>query len=165
MSIKIFDAPRRTSFCATVNDDRFLRDLTGNRRWAVIEIDEIDKEALRGLSTEWLMQMWRQAYELYLNDNNYFRLTDEELNALEQENKKSIVLLPCETELYDLLDWDAPINEWRYTTATDVLRRLEIKNLDAQKLGYAVKNIARRDERIVKKHSKYGSTYLLPPKK
>jgi len=157
--------PRRTSFCATVNDDRFLRDLTGNRRWAVIEIDKIDKKALRVLSTEWLMQMWRQAYELYLNDNNYFRLTDEELNALEQENKKSIVLLPGETELYDLLNWDAPVNEWTYTTATEILRRLDIKNIDAQKIGYVLKKIARQDERIVKKHGKYGSTYLLPPKK
>ncbi|MBQ6908489.1 MAG: hypothetical protein IJQ29_00105 [Synergistaceae bacterium] len=158
-------APRRTSFCATVNDDRFLRDLTGNRRWAVIEIDTIDKQALRGLSTEWLKQMWRQAYELYLSDNNYFRLTDEELNALEQENKKSIVLLPGETELYDLLNWDAPINEWAYTTTTEILRKLDIRNIDAQKLGYAIKKIARNDERIDKKRNKYGNTYLLPPLK
>ena len=158
-------APRRTSFCATVNDDRFLRDLTGNRRWAVIEIDTIDKKALRGLSTEWLKQMWRQAYELYLSDNNYFRLTDEELNALEQENKKSIVLLPGETELYDLLNWDAPINEWTYTTATEILRKLDIRNIDAQRLGYAIRKIARHDERVDRKHSKYGNTYLLPPLK
>lgn len=158
-------APRRTSFCATVNDDRFLRDLTGNRRWAVIEIDEIDKKALRGLSTEWLKQLWRQAYELYLSDNNYFRLTDEELNALEQENKKSIVLLPGETELYDLLNWDEPINEWTYITATEILRRLDIKNIDAQKLGYAIRKISRHDERVVKKRNKYGNSYLLPPLK
>ena len=158
-------APRRTSFCATVNDDRFLRDLTGNRRWAVVEIGTIDKQALRGLSTEWLKQLWRQAYELYLSDNNYFRLTDEELNALEQENKKSIVLLPGETELYDLLNWDAPINEWTYTTATEILRKLDIRNIDAQRLGYAIRKIARHDERVDRKHSKYGNTYLLPPLK
>ena len=158
-------APRRTSFCATVNDDRFLRDLTGNRRWAVIEIDTIDKKALRGLSTEWLKQMWRQAYELYLSDNNYFRLTDEELNALEQENKKSIVLLPGETELYDLLNWDAPINEWTYTTATEILRKLDIRNIDAQRLGYAIRKIARHDERVDKTRNKYGNSYLLPPLK
>lgn len=157
--------PRHTSFCATVNDDRFLRDLTGNRRWAIIEINSIDKKALYELSTDWLIQMWRQAYELYLNDKKYFRLTDDEIASLEKENNKSLVILQGETELNDLLDWDAQIEKWREYTCTELVRELDVKNIDARKIGYAIKNLAKQDERINKRRNSHGFIYLLPPLK
>ena len=41
--------PRRTSFCGTVNPDRFLYDETGSRRFWVVKVKEIDIDALLGL--------------------------------------------------------------------------------------------------------------------
>ena len=36
----ITNKPRKTSFCGTVNDDKFIKDLTGSRRFWIIELDE-----------------------------------------------------------------------------------------------------------------------------
>ena len=89
------DRPRRTCFCATVNDARFLRDPTGNRRWVVIPVEKIDLDTLHSLKYEWLAQLWRQAYELYLSGAT-FRLTPEERERNEQQNKNCLVFLPAE---------------------------------------------------------------------
>lgn len=71
--------PRRTSFCATVNPKEFLNDETGSRRFWVIHPNGIDVERIRGLSADWLKQMWRQVYEqLYMPNPQGFRLTKEE---------------------------------------------------------------------------------------
>jgi hypothetical protein len=52
------DFPRRASFCGTTNNDRFLTDQTGNRRWQVIEChDYIDIENLDKLDYD---QIWAE---------------------------------------------------------------------------------------------------------
>lgn len=50
--------PRRTSFCGTVNPEKFLRDETGSRRFWTVPIDKIDKQRLISLTDEWVHQLW-----------------------------------------------------------------------------------------------------------
>ncbi len=51
------DHPRRTVFCGTVNDPRYLRDETGNRRFWTIPISRIDPDALAQID---LQQFWAE---------------------------------------------------------------------------------------------------------
>lgn len=54
-------AARRCVFIVTTNDREFLTDETGNRRWAPVEVGEIDNDAVQ----RDLLQLWAEARELY----------------------------------------------------------------------------------------------------
>lgn len=54
-------APRRCIFLMTTNDYEFLTDETGNRRWAPIDVGEIDREAVR----RDILQLWAEGRELF----------------------------------------------------------------------------------------------------
>ena len=69
--------PRKTSFCATVNTDSFLVDDTGNRRYWVIEVGDVN--AKHGID---MQQLWRQIYETAILD------VEEHPHWLEKEEKK-----------------------------------------------------------------------------
>lgn len=159
------DRPRRTCFAATVNDEKFLRDTTGNRRWAVIHVDTIDLNTLHSLQTNWLMQLWRQVYELYLNGDT-FRLTPEEREINELQNKNALVYLPCEQEILEGLNWEHFPNMWAYRTASSLREEIPaLKNADVRRIGKALTKLAEEDERI-KVIFKHGGVklYNLPAK-
>lgn len=104
--------PRRTSFCATVNPTEFLNDETGSRRWWVIRPSRIDVERLKGLSREWVCQLWAQVYsQLYLPNPQGFRLTEDERKKLTADNEQFSKPLPGETEILDKLEWESPVKQ------------------------------------------------------
>lgn len=53
--------PRRTVFAATTNEDDFLRDPTGSRRYWPVKVGDIDIDAIR----ENKDQLWAEAVDLY----------------------------------------------------------------------------------------------------
>lgn len=74
------DFPRSNVFCGTTNDEGFLTDPTGNRRFWPIEC------GIAKVKTEWLKanrdQLWAEAFAAYEADEQWW-LTDEEEKALE----------------------------------------------------------------------------------
>jgi len=115
------DVTRRTSFCATVNDDKFLKDETGSRRFFTIPLTHIDKKTLFSLPAEWWWQLWFQVYALYKKDHKGFRLTDEERAQLESDNMEFQALLPFETEVREALDWSLPVEKWEWWRASEFM--------------------------------------------
>lgn len=74
---------RRTSYIGTVNDEQFLCDPTGSRRWWVIPVSDISLDAVDALDK---LQFWKQI-EFYATENlQSFRLTKEEAAALNRRN-------------------------------------------------------------------------------
>lgn len=61
-AIETCEYKRRTSFCATVNDTRFLHDTTGNRRFLPVEVIKCDWNH----SVD-MQQVWAQMWHEYLN--------------------------------------------------------------------------------------------------
>ena len=85
------DVWTHVSLCASVNDNEFLRDITGNRRWWVVEPKgKIDLKRLGTLDKE---QLWAQLWKIW-NDSDktkYFEtfgLQDSDKAELEKHNEK-----------------------------------------------------------------------------
>jgi hypothetical protein len=78
--------PRRTAYIASINDRRFLRDPTGNRRFWPLPVQRIDLESLPAPS-----ELWAQAYTLFKEGQQWW-LTEQEGKALAglQEDFKQV---------------------------------------------------------------------------
>lgn len=141
-------SPRMTSFCGTVNGDTFLRDITGSRRFWVVRLEKIDKETLFALSQKSKDQLWAQVYEMYLENPNGFRLTDEEMVQLQRDNAQFEVPLPYETEIRDLLDYDLGFDDWEWWSAAK-LQQVGIigsRSGDAEKIGRVLTKLTKEFE-------------------
>lgn len=68
------DFQRRTVFAATVNDEGFLVDTTGNSRWWVIPVEGINYN--HGID---MQQLWAQVAVEYTNGEQWWLTRDEEL--------------------------------------------------------------------------------------
>ncbi len=90
--------PRRTVFLATVNDGHFLVDRTGNSRWWTIAVDALDFHHRIDMQ-----QVFAQvASEVEAGEPWW--LNDAEEAALEQWNKRHIVVSVMAEQLHDMLD-------------------------------------------------------------
>lgn len=114
--------PRRTVFCATVNDDNFLVDSTGNSRWWTIPVTAINYN--HGIN---MQQVFAQLATL-IEDGETWWLTPEEEAELEQHNKKHRAVSVIHERILEALDLiRIDENGLPTMTATQVLQRLEIK--------------------------------------
>lgn len=159
------DRPRRASFCATVNPDTFLRDETGDRRFWVVPAGNIDLGTLLGLPDEWFVQLWAEVLRWWQAEPQGFRLSPEERQALDRANRPYREQLPCEEELRQLLDWELPLEEWRWFTASDLrLRMFGCGNATAAQIGRVLAKLEREDDRIKKKMKDGYRRFWLPVK-
>ena len=158
------ERPRRTVFAATVNPAEFLKDTTGGtRRWATIRISRIDSAKMRALPEDWYIQMWVQVYNLFLQNNDGYRLADDERAFMEQENRTAAEPLKGETEVLEYLDWNADLSKWQYMTPSQFLVKTRITGLRPEHIGKALAKIAKYEKKIDVKRRKQGVVYLLPP--
>ena len=92
--------PRRTSYIGTVNDDVFLVDPTGSRRWWVVDTPGIDLETLEHNFD--VLQFWLQIKSYSDTDRQSFRLSEDERKALLERNSKYDKPLRAEEEIRDI---------------------------------------------------------------
>ena len=157
---------RRTALCGTVNSEQFLRDVTGNRRFVVIPVTEIDKDFIFHVMTpDYCAQLWRQVYEQYYlkRGRNGFYLSDDERAFSEGNNAQAIAYVDGEIELYETFDWEQPLSVWKWYNSKEILTAMDSK-MPAKKLGKALTAAKKKDTRIQQKHKEHGEIYLLPPK-
>lgn len=119
--------PRRTSLCATCNNDRYLIDQTGNRRWYTIQLrEQIPFEEIASFPAE---QLWAQIVHIANNgaeDERSWYLRPDELDALNHRNDTCQKAVKSEEEVIAVLDWAANYPnavEWLPVTVTDWVSR------------------------------------------
>lgn len=83
------DKPARCSFIATTNDGAFLTDQTGNRRFLVCDLEEINFL----YCAEDLDQLWAQAKALYEQGDGW-KMTPEERVYQREQNEGHVVSNP-----------------------------------------------------------------------
>jgi len=115
--------PRRTVFCATVNEHDFLVDSTGNSRWWTIPVTAINYQH------EIDMQQLFAQLAVDVNNNAQWWLTREEEQLLELHNKGHRNASAIRELILEAIDLDE-VNSTGLPafTPTQLLRKLEIKN-------------------------------------
>lgn len=157
---------RTTSFCGTTNKDIFLNDDSGVRRWWIVHVTK--KIKLEGfLEGKELQQFWSQCYSEFIKDNNCFRLTDAEMDALKERNKQAIEMLPSEEELRNRLDFEAPEDKWHWLMASVIttIPSYCVTNYADSQIRDALNRIMQDDSRIQKKRTNQGYKFFVPPAK
>lgn len=157
--------PRITSFCGTVNEDMFIKDLTGSRRLWIIKInDNFDIQKILKLPQEWILQLWAEIKFILDSEGiDSFRLTQEERENLETQNKEFDMMLDGEQEIEDHLDFNLPKDKYKTLTATEIKNYINLKNIDSSKVGKALTHlISKYPEYISKGRKGNNKAYTLP---
>ena len=156
----ISDMPRTTSLCGTVNPDKFLKDDTGNRRYWVIHVDNIDKKMLFGMSKEDVFNLWGYVYSLYLEDKQGYLLNDVEREMVEARNLDYMVERKFEAEIRYILDFTKPVDKWEWVEPAKIAQYF--RNVSAEQIGRVFSSVAKEERAVQKKHTSSGTAYRLP---
>lgn len=127
--------PRRLVFVGTTNQDEFLSDDTGNRRFLPVRVSNVDVAGINANRD----QLWAEARQMFLDSGIQFRAA-EHLAEREHEQYmiKDVWLEAINKWLNepDIATGEKPIDK-KYLTTGEVLRWA---------IGLDVKNISRREE-------------------
>lgn len=135
---------RRTVYAASVNDSRFLIDVTGNRRFWTIPVTSINNN--HNLN---MLQVWAEVYALWKTEKQTWLSKDEEacLNVLNKDHEQ---IEPFEEKLltyYDFSEgWEK--REVVKMTASVVLNTLGYNNpsrSDATRMAYILRKQTGKD--------------------
>lgn len=127
--------PRRTVFFASVNEQEFLHDATGNRRFWTLQCEGIKYDHKVDMQ-----QLWAEVLSMYKAGEPWSLLPDE-LKMLNIVNEAFEVVDEIEDQLKTIYAWDTPEGSWRRLTATQI----------GNELGYAQNVPAKKIARFVKK--------------
>ena len=103
--------PRMTSFVGTVNDDKFLIDQTGNRRFATVPIaDDVHIDYNTQIRPFNSLQLWAQVHRIVQEEiakgatmASCFRLDPEMKEELDSRNQEYTKPMKAEDEVIDIL--------------------------------------------------------------
>ncbi len=134
--------PRMTSFVGTVNDEQFLIDQTGNRRFVTIPLaPNLVIDYNTQIKPFNALQLWTQIYELVKNKDkaSCFRLDDNEKQYLEKRNSAFVKPMKSECEVLDILEEQQTQEQGYICTFKEmtVLQFIQLHNLkyDASVVG------------------------------
>lgn len=152
------DHPRQCIIVGSTNqDDGFLRDVTGNRRFLPVNVKRAGKVKARDLTPEVVAQIWAEAKNLYelgeelvLSPEAEVMAEEAQREAMEQDDRQGLVekyldrLLP---DTWDLMDVDQRLM-FLESDEEGTVRRTQVSNIEIW-----VEALGRRDTTIEAKDS------------
>lgn len=145
--------PRMTSFFGTVNKEEFLKDETGDRRYWVIPVDNIDIDTLRNID---IPQFWGEIMDLKSTGTIPLQLTKEQLNSLNKSNSDFRTKGFMEIQVETGFNWNVDKKYWQLVSLSEIAKKLKLKSTGGLK------------ELIIKYGGTYKRTnkvrgYIVPP--
>lgn len=147
------EKPAAASMIGTINPDGtgFLNDPTGNRRFAVVHLDDIDWS----YTDIDINQLWAQLYAEY-RAGAQFELTPQEMEIQNEINNEHMTQSPLEELLIEHYHLD-PSQPEKFTSTMEILDRLETLGLrgdqfrNKMELGavltrYGLEKVQRRED-------------------
>lgn len=139
---------RRASFLGSVNDDKFLTDITGNRRWLVFETRQIDYDHLIDIDGLWAQVYWhyRQGFR------HWFDIEEiKEINKINEEFRSMATEEEQLLQLFEFLEDKDFGGEW--LSGSDVIHQI-----GKYRPGLANKMLSQRMGRALSRHCKQKKT-------
>jgi putative DNA primase/helicase len=96
---------RATSFCGTVNDELFLVDSTGSRRFGVIAVEAILDRDID------MQQLWAEVWGLYASGEQWWLDKGTE-TVMQVSNADHQSINPIEDGILSKFDWDSEESQW-----------------------------------------------------
>ncbi|MCU1064836.1 VapE domain-containing protein [Stenotrophomonas maltophilia] len=152
---------RRTILFASDNDERFLRDATGNTRWWTVHAVALGEPARIDMQ-----QVWAEAHALYCGGETW-HLSAEELDALNATNSQHEPISPI-AELIDRhFDWSLPAEHWSaHYRATEIVIAVGIDKPNRREVNEAAAYVVKRHgvrTRVVGKER--AKVWLMPERR
>lgn len=116
---------RRTVFGATVNDEWFLADPTGNRRFWTVPAVGFNLELFADDAE--MQQLWAEVLVLWKAGERW-HLSMAETGVLGEHNEGFTAVDPIDERIAAGWAWSGPLVVWDWATATDVLMNIGIKD-------------------------------------
>ena len=117
--------PRKTSFYATVNNEEFLKDESGNRRYWVIPVEKIDFDLIDKID---IYQLWGEVMHIREKNIEKTYLTEREMRMLNSSNSNFKVLGQLEIMIDKHFVWEANKDMWQWMSSKDIINKLYIKS-------------------------------------
>ena len=117
--------PRKTSFYATVNNEEFLKDESGNRRYWVIPVEKIDFELIDKID---MYQFWGEVMNIREKGIETTYLTQSEMNMLNSSNSNFKVLGQLDIIIDKSFVWEADTYMWQWMSSKDIISKLYLKS-------------------------------------
>lgn len=133
---------RRTAFFASVNDEHFLADPTGNRRFIPLAVERV----YTGWSDEEIDQLWAEAWHRYAQGEQWWATEVEKVLLVENAEQYRAKHL-IEEEIEARYQWGTAPTLWSRTTAGAILAR---ESLDRRSSAADVKALHAALERLWK---------------
>lgn len=151
--------PRRTVFFASVNDEQFLHDPTGNTRWWTIAVDHLDNT-----HTIDVQQLWAEVLTLFRSGETW-HLSREELDVLNDHNREHESINPVHERIDKAFDWDSMPTLWTVPMrATEICERAGIERPTKQDVNTAAAYVTQRHGvKRVKKGKDRSTVWMMPP--
>ena len=136
---------RRTVFCASVNEETYLVDPTGNSRFWTLPVIEINYQHSIDMQQVFaqLAVDWKQGAEWWL--------TPEEESELEVQNDAHRAVSALEELILQALDFDMSTELWQHKSAIEVLRFIGIDyptNTQCRECGRVLRDRFRSPKKI-----------------
>ena len=149
---------RTTSFYGTVNKFNFLKDETGDRRYWVIPVKEVDIDKLKLIDKD---QLWGEVMKLLPYYKDDLALSRDELEMLDKSNEAFRVKGKTQILIESAFKWNTPQDKWVFMQQSDIARVLGLTTTAG------LKEALESCGAIYKSQYKIGSKrcrgYMVPP--
>lgn len=122
--------PRKTAFYGTVNKSEFLKDETGDRRYWVIPVKDININKMKEID---IPQLWGEIMHLLRSNTINLYLSKDELKELNNSNKDFRAKGALQIAIEEGFNWNLDKKYWNIVQSTVIAKRLGLKTTSGLK--------------------------------